>query len=172
MHCYFSTGNSKYFSPLNFFWLSSTYRAFENFWIIQNPMTPKTTQAFLPALLIHVFSGVPDILPISYLTLILGKIVPFLVCTEYVLQKHFSLQFSVNIFVVSTFECPRKTRLGQKQFLSDLINWGSHCRKVRKRPPRSHSWSSVTFLSENHKTALGQDCDPFNPNSVPCIGSR
>lgn len=101
------------------------------------------------------------------LTLIQGKMVTFLAYTKYPLQNYFSLQLSVNIFVVSTFECLRKTRLGRKQFLSDLINWESHCRKVRKRPSRSHSWSNVTFLSENRKTALGQDYDPFNPKFRP-----
>lgn len=33
----------------------------------------------------------------------LGKMVTFLAYTEYPLQKHFSLQLSVNIFMVSTF---------------------------------------------------------------------
>lgn len=66
MHCYFSTGNSKVFLTSNFLWVSSTYRAFEKFWIIQNLVTPKTTQAFLPALLsILCFQVFQTILPIS-----------------------------------------------------------------------------------------------------------
>lgn len=168
MYCYFSTGNSKYFSPLTSF-VSAQH--IQGLWKFLDYTEPHYSQnntglsASTPNPCVfwcsRLFYQYPN------LTLLLGKMVIFLADTEYPLQKHFSLQLSVNIFVVSTFECPRKTRLGQKQFLSYLINCESHCRKVRKRPPRSHFWSPVTFLSENHKTALGQDYDPFNPKFCP-----
>lgn len=168
MHCYFSTGNSKYFSPLTSF---VSAQRIQGLWKCLDYTEPHYSQnntglsASTPNPCVfwcsRLFYQYPN------LTLLLGKMVTFLAYTEYPLQKHFSLQLSVNIFVVSTFECPRKTRLGRKQFLSYLINCESHCRKVRKRPPRSHSWSPVTFLSENHKTALGQDYDPFNPKFCP-----